>query len=281
MERPLFLDIANSLALLFICMLVQAACFIITPDGASLPPLAATGVLVLLGLLFIARYVSPTGGAAQIERRARSRVRGLGAQWPWSIIAAVAVTVFLLGFLSIYMRLMPQPDTPGDTTEQYAALPLGMIPIIVAAVLVSPLIEEVVMRGWIQGRLSAEFGPERAIVNTAALFAVAHLDPWGVPFMFPLGLACGYSVYLTRSIWSGVLIHMAFNGSLFLVDHYLPAADAFPGLSAGENGIAHMGVLMTVSAVVAVAVWRHQRVIRDRTADDIPEGSEHAADHTD
>ncbi len=97
----------------------------------------------------------------------------------------------------------------------------------------------------------------------------------------PLGLACGYSVYLTRSIWTGVLINMVFSGSIILVDHD-PAADgAFPGFGEGENGIAHMAVLMTLSAVVAVAVWRHQRVIRDRTADDAPETPEHAADHTD
>jgi membrane protease YdiL (CAAX protease family) len=281
MERPLFLDLTNSLALLFLCALAQSACFIITPDGLSLPPLAATGVLILIGLVFIARYIAPAGGAAQIERRARSRVRPLGAQWPWSGLTAIAVTFFLLALLSVYMRLVPQTDNPGDTTEQYAAMHLGMIPIVVAAVFVGPLIEEVIMRGWIQGRLSREFGPESAIVNTAALFAVAHLDPWGVAFLFPLGLACGYSVYLTRSIWSGVLIHVMFNGSLFLVDHFFPAPDAFPALSAGVEGSMRMGSVMAVSATIAVVAWRQQRVIRDRMADDAAEEPGGALDDTD
>ncbi len=281
MQRPLFLDLTNSLALLFLCALAQSACFVITPDGTYLPPLAATGVLVLIALLFTQRYLAPAGGAAQIERRARSRARPLGDQWRWTVVTAIAVTGFLLAYLSVYMRLVPQPDTPGDTTEQYAALRFGMIPIIVGAVLVGPLIEEVIMRGWIQGRLSREFGPESAIVNTAALFAVAHLDPWGVGFMFPLGLACGYSVYLTRSIWSGVLIHMTFNASLFVVDHYFPSPDAFPALSAGTEGSMRMAAIMAISATVAVVAWRQQRVIRDRTENEAAEQTDGSAEHTD
>jgi membrane protease YdiL (CAAX protease family) len=281
MQRPLFLDLTNSLALLFVCALAQSACFIITPDGMHLPPLAAAGILLLIALVFTQRYLAPAGGPAQIERRARSRARPLGDQWLWSIVTAIAVTGFLLAYLSVYMRLVPQPDVPGDTTEQYAALPLGMVPIIVGAVLVGPLIEEVIMRGWIQGRLSREFGPESAIVNTAALFAVAHLDPWGVGFMFPLGLACGYSVYLTRSIWSGVLIHMTFNASLFVVDHYFPSTDAFPALSAGMQGSMRMAAVMAVSGAIAVIAWRQQRVIRDRTEDEGAEETDGAAQHPD
>ena len=281
MERPLFQDLTTSLALLFAWTLALWACLIIPPVAEEVPPLAAAGVVLLVGLLFAARYITARGGAEQIERRARSRVRPLGAQWPWSIITAIAVSAFLVAFLSVYMRLLPPLDQGVDPLDAYAQRPYGWFPIVAAVVFVGPLIEEVIFRGWIQGRLSREFGPESAITSAAALFAVAHLELWGVPYLFVLGVACGYSVYVTRSIWSGVLIHLAFNGSLILVDHYLPAADAFPGLSAGLQGSMRAAAVMTVSAAIAVVAWRQQKVIRDRTAGEAVEETEAAAGHTD
>jgi membrane protease YdiL (CAAX protease family) len=266
MQRPLFVDLTASLALFFVLALAQGA-FLYLP----IPPLAAAGQVLLVGLLFYARY-GVRGDAAQQERRDRSLFRPLGAHWPWAIVSALAVTVVLVAILSVYARLVPVPTETDTTVAEYLKSPLGWLPFLVLSAVVSPLVDEVVFRGWIQGRLGAEFGPETAIINAAALFAIANLRVWSVPYLFLLGLASGYTVYLTRSIWSGVLMNAAFNGALYAVDQVYPDTDNFTALSSSTNGAFATAGLIVIFSAIAVFAWHRERIIHDRT-----EGAEAAA----
>jgi membrane protease YdiL (CAAX protease family) len=263
MQRPLFVDLTTSLALFYLLAVAQGA-FLYLP----IPPLAATGQVLLVGLLFYARY-GTRGDAAQQERRDRSLFRPLGAQWPWAIVSALAVTVVLVALLSVYARLVPVPTETDTTVAEYLKSPLGWLPFLVLSAVVSPLVEEVVFRGWIQGRLSAELGPEAAIINTAALFVIAlatlSLSVWSVPYLFLLGLSSGYTVYLTRSVWSGVLMNAAFNGALYAVDQIYPDTDNFTALSSRTNGAFATAGLIVIFSAIAVFAWHRERIIHDRT----------------
>jgi membrane protease YdiL (CAAX protease family) len=270
MRRPLVIDLSESLALLFLWTLAQGLFLLLEPTVAA-------GQVLLVGLLFTARYVAPGAAPLQAERRARSRVRPLGAQWPWAVIAAIAVAVLLLVFLSVYTRLVPMPTDVSDPVDEYLKRPLGWVPLLIAAVAVGPLIEEVIFRGWIQGRLTRQFGPEIAIAFAAALFAAAHFDPWGMPHRLLLGLASGYTVYLTRSVWAGVMMHATFNGALFVADYFYEFPGQFSALSAGAEGTARAAGIALAAAGLAVLAWRRMRVIHDRLAD-APEASEDAAE---
>jgi membrane protease YdiL (CAAX protease family) len=262
MQRPLFVDLTASLALFFVFALAQGA-FIYLP----VPPLAAAGLVLLVGLLFYARYAARGGDAAQEDRRDRSRLHPLGAQWPWAIVSALAVSAVLVALLSVYARLVPVPPDADTTVTEYLKTPFGWLPFLVLTACVSPLVDEVVFRGWIQGRLSAEFGPEAAIINAAALFAIANLRAWSVPYLFLLGLASGYTVYVTRSVWSGVLMNAAFNGALYLIDFLYPDTKDFTALSTGTKGaLATAGVVILAAAIAGFA-WHRERIIHDRTAD--------------
>jgi membrane protease YdiL (CAAX protease family) len=260
MQRPLIADLAGSLALFFAWLLaLQLLPF--------LPPIAGAGEIILFGLVFATRFVLAGSEPAQIERRARSRVQALGAQWPWAILSALAITVLLLAFLALYARLVPPPEIPDSPIEKYLQQPLAWLPLFIAAVVVGPLVEEVIFRGWVQGRLSEDFGPESAIVTAAGLFAIVQLEFWGVPYRFLLGLASGYTVYLTRSIWAGVLMNAAFNGGLFLVDAIVPDTAEYTALSAGALGVARVAAVILAASAVASFAWHRQRVIRDRNAE--------------
>ena len=260
MQRPLFVDLTASLALFFVLALAQGA-FLYLP----IPPVAAAGQVLLVGLLFFARYGARGADPAQQERRERSLFRPLGAQWPWAIISALAVTVVLVAILSVYARLVPVPGETDTTVAEYLKSPLGWLPFLVLSAVVSPLVDEVVFRGWIQGRLSAEFGPEAAIINAAALFAIANLRVWSVPYLFLMGLASGYTVYLTRSVWSGVLMNAAFNGALYVVDLVYPDTDKFTALSSSTNGAFATAGLIVIFSAIAVFAWHRERIIHDRT----------------
>src|SRR5262249_44734067 len=161
----------------------------------DLSPAAGTIQILVVGVLFASVYVVPGKSAESVARRARGRVRPLGAQWPWAAFAAATIAVFLVLLVEFYARALP-PTAADAPYTAYVAQPYGIVPPIVAATLVGPLVSEVIFRGWVQGRLTRAFGPEVAIINAAALYAVANLDPWFIPVYFVLGLLAGYSVYL-------------------------------------------------------------------------------------
>jgi hypothetical protein len=112
-------------------------------------------------------------------------------------------------------------------------------------------------------------GPEAAIINTAALFVIAlatlSLSVWSVPYLFLLGLSSGYTVYLTRSVWSGVLMNAAFNGALYAVDQVYPDTDNFTALSSSTNGAFATAGLIVIFSAIAVFAWHRERIIHDRT----------------
>jgi len=233
-----------------------------------LPPLGGAAVVLCFGGFFAARYLLPGTDPLQIERRARSRARGLGPQWPWAIASAVAVSIFLLGLVSILSHLAPPDQELDPLVTDFLRKPFAMVPLLVADALVDPLVQEVAFRGWIQGRLSRDFGPEVAIVSAAGLFAgvfgMIHLSGWNLPPLFILGLASGYTVYLTRSIWSGVLMNAAFSLGVDLIDPPTISGSRLEAFSTAPDGLRNVILVMLASAIAAILVWHRQRIVRDR-----------------
>lgn len=99
--------------------------------------------------------------------------------------------------------------------EEKAVVPL--IIMIVSAVIIAPILEEFLFRGLVQSIFVQLFGIELrwlAIVFTAALFMLAHLDlvNWqGMPGLFVLGIALGWVFERTGDIWTDVFVHAGFN----------------------------------------------------------------------
>ena len=86
------------------------------------------------------------------------------------------------------------------------------------AVAVTPaLVEEFAMRGMVMGSLKT-FGKGFAIMVSAAIFALMHGNLVQIPFAFTVGLALGFAVVKSGSIWTAVVIHFLNNGLSFLLD---------------------------------------------------------------
>ncbi len=85
----------------------------------------------------------------------------------------------------------------------------------VCSVAIAPaLLEEFLFRGIIMGSL-VKFGKPFAIFTSALLFGLLHGNLVQIPFAFLVGLALGFLVMETGSLWTGVLIH--FLNNLFSV----------------------------------------------------------------
>ncbi len=111
--------------------------------------------------------------------------------------------------------------------------------------LLAGICEETLFRGAIQGVLQRH-GPANAVVITAFLFAVSHLNPWVfLPALF-LGAVFGTLVVRTGSTVPAMLSHMTNNATAFTViyvygDQLDSAAHLLMALLAAAFGVAFVG----------------------------------------
>lgn len=86
----------------------------------------------------------------------------------------------------------------------------GRLMFVLAVAVVPPLCEEIAVRGTIMQPLR-RYGDVYAIVISSVFFGILHGNLVQAPFAFIAGLAFGYAVCATGSLWTGILIHFLNN----------------------------------------------------------------------
>jgi len=80
-----------------------------------------------------------------------------------------------------------------------------------AAVVIAPMFEELLFRGYVQGTLRRLFNSRIiAVFITSALFAVIH-DHWTIPPIFVLSLFLGFAYERKGNLWTSTTMHAMFN----------------------------------------------------------------------
>ena len=78
---------------------------------------------------------------------------------------------------------------------------------------VAPVSEELFFRGLLLRGFLTRYRPWVAVVVSAALFSIFHLNPWQMVGAFLLGLLFGWWVVNLRSLWPPLLAHALNNGA--------------------------------------------------------------------
>jgi membrane protease YdiL (CAAX protease family) len=221
------------------------------PDVAAsfLAPVFATPLLLMLAVLFVWWYWIRPRRFRRRRGPADVRLRPLSPRTLRPLAAGIGVACIAChaAFL-LHLRFLPVPAV--DPFQDFWAMsqqPWGWLMIFVMAVVIAPIMEETVFRGWIQRPLERLWGPAPAVTISATLFALVHGIPEYLPFYFAIGVLLGGVVLLTRSLWASVLLHAAFNLqslALTLVG---------PGDLVGELFIARQTPVVIVSAAVLIS----------------------------
>lgn len=76
---------------------------------------------------------------------------------------------------------------------------------------IAPVVEELIFRGIILHGLRRNYKPFVAVVVSALLFALFHLNPWQFPATFVLGLVLGWIMIRTNNILLSIIGHSINN----------------------------------------------------------------------
>ncbi|MEF9984602.1 MAG: type II CAAX endopeptidase family protein [Oscillospiraceae bacterium] len=119
-----------------------------------------------------------------------------------SIIFALLLNIF--GFSFSAEAVYP----PKDIVE--------LLIFITKSVFLAAVTEEFVFRGAVLQSLR-RFGDGFAIIVSSIIFAAVHANFVQAPTAFLMGITLSFAVIITRSIWTGVTIHILHNGFLVIL----------------------------------------------------------------
>lgn len=263
----------------------------VTPKARAILELAATVVALFVGLVAMAsvateivRFDLRTGLllgevalivplvalAAHLEipfRRMFALADVPGRTIALAFLCGAAFWLLSAGVMETQAAFWPLPPDVAKTFRQlHAALrPSGALAAAgsMLALAVAPACaEELAFRGALLGALQKVTGPRGAVIASAVLFGLIHLQPAGyrVPFALILGLALGVLRLRTGSVVPGMIAHGVLNTTTILITPFLDE-----GTSALQSvPLAQALGLLAVGAALAVGLLKAMPVVDSR-----------------
>ncbi len=128
----------------------------------------------------------------------------------------VAIGTWLPAAVGLALAYALAQVLPGDESvaRLYEQMTWPMaVPFILFIALAPGFTEELLFRGYMQGRLLKRWPAWVAILVTSLLFALAHVTPHAIVFVFPIGVWLGMVAWRTGSVWPTIAAHAFLNGS--------------------------------------------------------------------
>ncbi len=192
------------------------------PSGESrLGELVATTVIsILIVLYFIYRV---------IQRYPQENFRSFtalhwGRQSYWKVIVFPAFSGLVFALVSSWVILSRKtdPQTPLSEVVNATQSSTLLMAFLAIAVLIAPLIEEIIFRGYFYRVISFVKGTTAAMVIITLSFALLHIGQyWGdwpaIAMVGLLGLFMTYLRFSTGSTLAGVVTHYVYNAGITLL----------------------------------------------------------------
>jgi membrane protease YdiL (CAAX protease family) len=169
---------------------------------ALLPNMVAVELFMLAAVLWFVR------------RKYGLPLSTLGLRRPehdtWLLPAGIAL--FGLAIVYGYDALLAlTPIESARTPDEVFDSPGPLIVVIVGAVLLAPWIEEIFFRGFLFGGIDQRHSWVWAAIISSFVFALAHLDPFGIPAYLALGFLFAWAYHRTESLKASMIAHAAIN----------------------------------------------------------------------
>ena len=146
-------------------------------------------------------------------------MRGLPT-WTDVLLAPIGFIVFMIvaSFALLVMQaIMPTIDWNQAQDVGFSGMygQMDFILAFICLVIIAPLVEEMIFRGWLYGKMRSKMSALPAILLVSLLFGIVH-GQWNVGVVvFVMSIAMCAIRELTGTIWGGMLIHVLKNAVAF------------------------------------------------------------------
>lgn len=201
---------------------------------------AAYGIVVLLWykLAFVKKYTA--------EKKADFKKNVLNGKVIGSLVIA-AVGCYCLDILVATLVGVLSPESMENFNNLMgSALSGNEFMAFLSVVILAPIAEEILFRGIIFRMLSKHWSEVAAIIVSAVLFGLYHMNLLQTIYVLPIGLLLGYTAYKCKSVLPCILIHM--------INNFMPyVVGILPQKLQAEWFIV---IVFVVCAAVLYGIWR-------------------------
>ena len=181
--------------------------------------------------------------------RRRLRINRISKNTLFSIIIISVGFIIIIDELDrIVYALFGSPDFLSELVEQLKITSvLNGVLIILTIIIVAPLVEEMLFRGFLQKVLEESWEDiTKAILVTSLFFALVHLNPYWIVQIYLLGVLLGYLSWRTNSIIPGIILHGLNNGFAVALNN---AEDVFNRYYNWHN---HVNPIWVIFAIIII-----------------------------
>ncbi|HWL52620.1 MAG TPA: type II CAAX endopeptidase family protein [Chthoniobacteraceae bacterium] len=190
------------------------------------------------GALFFGVLVTAIGGFLQWRKIPPVELFGL-TRLPFFQAVGKGLGYLLLAYPTILLssfvmiRILGEEARPQEVLEffRHALAESNLRDLLLAtftSVIVAPICEEFLFRGYIYGTLRRFLGPGLAIGLSSLLFAAIHVNLLALPILFLLAICLALAYEATGSIVVPIVMHLGFNSITLISTLYLYQAAPVP-----------------------------------------------------
>ncbi len=256
----IFFAAAMGFQLLFVVVLVVLQAFeafgpglqsaqdaLFSPASLSVQVLITSTMLTVIAVMAVKLRRNPVGETLRLGKPAAfPTILAVFGIIPLGVLAD-QITVILQG-------LAPDVfDSVGleQMVTIFSDASVGGFVLVTAMVSIGPAIgEEFMFRGLLLRSFRADFSAWGAVVLSAFLFGVLHLNMLQGSGAFLIGLYLGFTVLVTGSIWPGVLAHGVNNLICSLAARFDPQ-----GIGQAFNQGHHPAVIVVAAVLLGGVIW--------------------------
>lgn len=153
----------------------------------------------------------------------------------------VSYILITYGWFDYILFSIPTGEMFDSAMEYFDSLPLSIL--LIESCIIAPIFEEILYRGILLKGLINRYNSKKAIIYSALIFGIAHLNlPQGINAFF-LALIIGTVFYYTRSLYLCMVMHFANNLLVNFV--YYPTTELWTNI---------LFIIMPILGVVLIIV---------------------------
>lgn len=162
-------------------------------------------------------------------------------------------------------------EKAGELTEQMLDVKTfgDLIINLIVIALIAAVGEELTFRGVIQQFLTKVCkNAHVAIILSAAIFSAIHFQFYGFLPRFVLGIFLGYFFYMTKSLWTSILMHFA-NNALAVIAYYLNNIGVIDvDVDSMGTTVWYITILSAIACIALIVFsWRKMKTIEPHQID--------------
>ncbi len=169
--------------------------------------------LIIVPLVFILRRSRmPLRESLRLREVAGPTVRA-------ALLIGLGVSVLIDELDRLIALVFPLPASVMGAMDLLVFSSMGdALLVIGGAVVLAPVVEEAVFRGFFQGQLELGYrDATKAVLFSSLLFTLVHFNPWWGVQIYIFGMVLGYLAWRTGSIWPSICVHGVNNGLALMV----------------------------------------------------------------